>query len=218
MNVPVDVMLGKALRVAVGVLALTVVAAAIYLLTASEPAPVAPADSIFSLIDGGGSADTLITASDGFVDRPLFTAGRRPSVSDESASAVATSTSEARSLSGINLLGVFGSGDQQGVIFARDNGERARILVGQRLDEGWLLQSVGPDGAEFVADGVIQTVSLHVISDMSGAVTPVDSAADGSAADQPALENVIEGPLTFDSMYKARAARQKKENEETSSE
>ena len=40
------------------------------------------------------------------------------------------------SIDGINLLGIFGSGEVAGAIIRLDNGERQRLLVGESIKVG----------------------------------------------------------------------------------
>jgi hypothetical protein len=123
------------------------------LATMAAPEPVEPAaDSLqVPLV----LAPALVASGERneIVSRPLFWGGRRPL-------AAVTIPPEAEGkpgeLKGVKLVGVFGSGDQAGII-ALVKGKKRRILLGEAV-EGWILKSIQP--AEIVVANGARTETL----------------------------------------------------------
>ena len=137
-----------------------------------------------------------------------------------------------RSMEGSHLLGIFGSGEVEGAIVRLDNGERHRLIIGDRL-EGWTLQSVSPREIRFVSDSG-EVADLDML--LSRAQQPLprqSSPSTGSAEanesdDKPRdkggtkeadSDNTAEATrFTFDSIYQARYAKEPAEGQEGSNE
>ena len=128
-----------------GALGLTVV----YTLSAGTPKPVLPSSVLFEPVS---VAQTLSLSrpelsSFDFVFRPVFALDRKPRQPDlpsENDAALVSSEADAdvvESIDGINLLGIFGSGEVAGAIIRLDNGERQRLVVGESI-KGWTLGSI----------------------------------------------------------------------------
>ena len=129
----------------VGALGLT----AVYTLAAGSPKPVLPASALFEPVS---VAQTLSSSrpelsSFDFVLRPVFALDRKPGRPDllpeNDAALVASETGAdvVESIDGINLLGIFGSGEVAGAIIRLDNGERQRLALGESI-KGWTLGSI----------------------------------------------------------------------------
>ena len=117
-----------------GALGLTTV----YTLPAGIPKPVLPSSALFepvSVAQTLSSSRPELSSSD-FVLRPVFALDRqprRPDLLSENDAALVASEADAdvvESIDGINLLGIFGSGEVAGAIIRLDNGERQRLVVG----------------------------------------------------------------------------------------
>ena len=129
----------------VGALGLTTV----YTLLAGSPKPVLPSSALFEPVS---VAQTLSSSrpelsSFDFVLRPVFALDRKPRrpdlLAENDAALVASEADEdvVESIDGINLLGIFGSGEVAGAIIRLDNGEQQRLVVGESI-KGWTLGSI----------------------------------------------------------------------------
>jgi len=129
----------------VGALGLTTV----YTLSAGSPKPVLPSSALFepvSIAQTLSSSRPELSSFD-FILRPVFALDRkprRPDLLSENGPALVASETDAdvvESIDGINLLGIFGSGEVAGAIIRLDNGERQRLVVGESI-KGWTLGSI----------------------------------------------------------------------------
>ena len=127
----------------VGALGLTTV----YTISAGTPTPVLPSSALFepvSVAQTLSSSRPELSSSD-FVLRPVFALDRKPRrpdlLSENDAALVASEADAVESIDGINLLGIFGSGEVAGAIIRLDNGERQRLVVGESI-KGWTLGSI----------------------------------------------------------------------------
>ena len=178
----------------VGALGLT----AIYTLSAGSPKPILPSRALFEPVS---VAQTLSSSrpelnSLDFVLRPVFALDRkprRPDLPSENDLALAASEADAdvvESIDGINLLGIFGSGEVAGAIIRLDNGERQRLLVGESI-KGWRLGSIesrrallqaatGEEARLEMAYATDQSILAIELEGESGSAIPQANAADGA--------------------------------------
>ena len=178
----------------VGALGLTTV----YTLSAGSPKPVLPSSALFEPVS---VAQTLSSSrpelsSFDFVLRPVFALDRKPRRSDllsENDAALVASQADAdvvESIDGINLLGIFGSGEVAGAIIRLDNGERQRLVVGQSI-KGWTLGSIesrrvllqavtGEEARLEMAYATDQSILATEMEGESGAAIPQATATDGA--------------------------------------
>ena len=178
----------------VGALGLT----AIYTLSAGSPRPILPSRALFEPVS---VAQTLSSSrpelnSLDFVLRPVFAPDRkprRPDLPSENDLALAASEADAdvvESIDGINLLGIFGSGEVAGAIIRLDNGERQRLLVGESI-KGWRLGSIesrrallqaatGEEARLQMAYATDQSILATEMEGESGSAIPQANAADGA--------------------------------------
>jgi hypothetical protein len=178
----------------VGTLGLTTV----YTLSAGSPKPVLPSSALFEPVS---VAQTLSSSrpelsSFDFVLRPVFALDRKPRRSDllsENDAALVASQADAdvvESIDGINLLGIFGSGEVAGAIIRLDNGERQRLVVGQSI-KGWTLGSIesrrvllqavtGEEARLEMAYATDQSILATEMEGESGSAIPQATATDGA--------------------------------------
>ena len=178
----------------VGALGLT----AIYTLSAGSPRPILPSRALFEPVS---VAQTLSSSrpelnSFDFVLRPVFALDRkprRPDLPSENDLALPASEADAdvvESIDGINLLGIFGSGEVAGAIIRLDNGERQRLLVGESI-KGWRLGSIesrrallqaatGEEARLEMAYATDQSILAIELEGESGSAIPQANAADGA--------------------------------------
>ena len=178
----------------VGALGLT----AIYTLSAGSPKPILPSSALFEPVS---VAQTLSSSrpelnSFDFVLRPVFALDRkprRPDLPSENDLALAASEADADvvdSIDGINLLGIFGSGEVAGAIIRLDNGERQRLLVGESIN-GWRLGSIesrrallqaatGEEARLEMAYATDQSILAIEVGGESSSAIPQANAADGA--------------------------------------
>ena len=178
----------------VGALGLT----AIYTLSAGSPKPILPSSALFepvSVEQTLSSSRPELNSFD-FVLRPVFALDRKPRRPDlplENDLVLAASEADAdvvESIDGINLLGIFGSGEVAGVIIRLDNGERQRLLVGEST-KGWTLGSIesrrallqaatGEEARLEMAYATDQSILDTEVEGESGSAIPQANAADGA--------------------------------------
>ena len=127
----------------VGALGLTTV----YTISAGTPTPVLPSSALFepvSVLQTLSLSRPELSSSD-FVLRPVFALDRKPRrpdlLSENDAALVASEADAVESIDGINLLGIFGSGEVAGAIIRLDNGDQQRLVVGESI-KGWTLGSI----------------------------------------------------------------------------
>ena len=178
----------------VGALGLT----AVYTLAAGSPKPVLPSSA---LVEPVSVAQTLSSSrpelsSFDFVLRPVFALDRkprRPDLLSENDAALVASEADAdvvESIDGINLLGIFGSGEVAGAIIRLDNGERQRLALGESI-KGWtlgliesrrvLLQAVTGEEARLeMAYATDQSILATEMEGESGSAIPQATATDGA--------------------------------------
>ena len=190
----------KPLRLSAGLIVGALGLTAIYTLSAGSPKPILPSSALFEPVS---VAQTLSSSrpevnSFDFVLRPVFALDRkprRPDLPSENDLALAASEAEAdvvESIDGINLLGIFGSGEVAGAIIRLDNGERQRLLVGESI-KGWRLGSIESRRALLqAATGEEARLEMAYATDQSILATEVEGES-GSANPQA---NAAEGALT----------------------
>ena len=170
----------------------------VYTLSAGTPTPVLPSSALFEPVS---VAQTLSSSrpelrSLDFVFRPVFALDRkprRPDLLSENDAALVASEADAdvvESIDGINLLGIFGSGEVAGVIIRLDNGERQRLVVGQSI-KGWTLGSIesrrvllqavtGEEARLEMAYATDQSILATEMEGESGSAIPQATATDGA--------------------------------------
>ena len=178
----------------VGALGLTTV----YTLSAGSPKPVLPSSALFEPVS---VAQTLSSSrpelsSFDFVLRPVFALDRkprRPDLLSENDAALVASEADAdvvESIDGINLLGIFGSGEVAGAIIRLDNGERQRLALGESI-KGWSLSSIesrrvllqavtGEEARLEMAYATDQSILATEMEGESGSAIPQATATDGA--------------------------------------
>jgi hypothetical protein len=205
----------------VGTLGLTTV----YTLSAGSPKPVLPSSALFEPVS---VAQTLSSSrpelsSFDFVLRPVFALDRKPRRSDllsENDAALVASQADAdvvESIDGINLLGIFGSGEVAGAIIRLDNGERQRLVVGESI-KGWTLGSIesrrvllqavtGEEARLEMAYATDQSILATEMEGESGSAIPQATATDGAlnqnndAPTQKAEPARPPARMSFENMY-----------------
>jgi hypothetical protein len=205
----------------VGALGLTTV----YTLSAGTPKPVLPSSALFEPVS---VAQTLSSSrpelsSFDFVLRPVFALDRKPRRSDllsENDAALVASQADAdvvESIDGINLLGIFGSGEVAGAIIRLDNGERQRLVVGESI-KGWTLGSIesrrvllqavtGEEARLEMAYATDQSILATEMEGESGSAIPQATATDGAlnqnndAPTQKAEPARPPARMSFENMY-----------------
>ena len=170
----------------------------VYTLLAGTPKPILPSSALFEPVS---VAQTLSSSrpelnSFDFVLRPVFALDRkprRPDLSSEDDAALAASEADAdvvESIDGINLLGIFGSGEVAGVIIRLDNDERQRLVVGESI-KGWTLASIesrrallqaatGEEARLEMAYANDQSTLAAEVEGESGSAIPQVTSADGA--------------------------------------
>ena len=176
----------------VGALGLTTV----YTISAGTPTPVLPSSALFepvSVLQTLSLSRPELSSSD-FVLRPVFALDRKPRrpdlLSENDAARVASEADAVESIDGINLLGIFGSGEVAGVIIRLDNGERQRLVVGESI-KGWTLGSIesrrallqaatGEEARLEMAYATNQSILATEVGGESGSAIPQATASDGA--------------------------------------
>ena len=221
----------------IGALGLTTV----YTLSAGTPKPVLPASALFEPVS---IAQTLSSSrpelrSLDFVFRPVFALDRkprRPDLLSENDAALVASEADAdvvESIDGINLLGIFGSGEVAGAIIRLDNGERQRLALGESI-KGWTLSSIesrrvllqavtGEEARLEMAYATDQSILATEMEGESGSAIPQATATDGAlnqnndAPTQKAEPARPPARISFENMYggapKQDASRRQEGNE-----
>ena len=133
-------------------------------------------------------------SSSDFVLRPVFALDRKPRrpdlLSENDAALVASEADAVESIDGINLLGIFGSGEVAGAIIRLDNGERQRMVVGESI-KGWTLSSIesrrallraatGDEARLEMAYATDQSILAIEMEGESGSAIPHATATDGA--------------------------------------
>ena len=205
-----------------------------YTLLAGTPKPVLPSSALFepvSVEQTLSSSRPELSSSD-FIFRPVFALNRTPPVqpdmpSEDEAALAAAAEAEAvvvGSIDGVNLLGIFGSGDVEGVIIRLDNGERKRLTLGQSIS-GWALRAVDPRSARFTAASGAEAYLEMAFSRRQSTAADRAEAASGleanarrapdaavtSVEQQPAAANAADQKampqrVTFETIYGGPAA------------
>lgn len=170
---------------------------------------VQPLDSLFT-VEGVDLADGSARPATGdFLSRPLFDSSRRPPVDgDEPSAEMDVPKSEVNGLEGVELLGLYGSGEVRGALLLTEKGT-TRVMIGESFGV-WKLLELKERQAVFgrASSGDLITTSLEM---------PVASTFQSSVVEQAASQvpesdvSADDGVLTFDSIYKKR--RQKNEED-----
>ena len=203
----------------VGALGLTTV----YTISAGTPTPVLPSSALFepvSVVQTLSSSRPELSSSD-FVLRPVFALDRKPRrpdlLSENDAALVASEADAVESIDGINLLGIFGSGEVAGAIIRLDNGERQRLVVGESI-KGWTLGSIEPRRALLqaatgeearleMAYATNQSILATEVGGESGSAIPQATASDGALSKnnrEPTYKVEPAAPrarMSFDNIY-----------------
>jgi len=205
----------------VGALGLTTV----YALSAGTPTPVLPSSSLFEPVSVSQtlSSSRPELSSFDFVLRPVFALDRkpwRPDLLSENDAAFVASEEDAdvvESIDGINLLGIFGSGEVAGAIIRLDNGERQRLVVGESI-KGWTLGSIesrrvllqavtGEEARLEMAYATDQSILATEMEAASGSAIPQATATDGALSQNnsaPTQKAEPAGPptrMSFENIY-----------------
>ena len=172
--------------------------ATVYTLSVGTPKPVLPSSALFEPVS---VAQTLSSSrpeasSFDFVFRPVFALDRkpwRPDLLSENDAALVAPEADAEvveSIDGINLLGIFGSGEVAGAIIRLDNGKRQRLVVGESI-KGWTLGSIesrrallqaatGEEARLEMAYATNQSILTTEVGGESGSAIPQATASDGA--------------------------------------
>ena len=197
----------------------------VYTLSAGTPTPVLPSSALFEPVS---VAQTLSSSrpelsSFDFVLRPVFALDRkprRPDLLSENDAALVASEADAdvvESIDGINLLGIFGSGEVAGAIIRLDNGERQRLVVGESI-KGWTLGSIesrrallqavtGEEARLEMAYATDQSILATEMEGESGSAIPQATATDGALSqnnDAPTQKAEPARPskrMSFENLY-----------------
>jgi general secretion pathway protein N len=87
---------------------------------------------------------------------PLFSTDRTPDVS-------LRKSTQASSLAGLTLTGVILNGDMQVAFIRQKSGPALKVHRGERLPNGWTLESLTPLQARFTLDGRSESLALPVL-------------------------------------------------------
>ena len=188
----------KPLRLSAGLIVGALGLTAIYTLSAGSPKPILPSSALFEPVSVAQTLSSSLPElnSFDFVLRPVFALDRkprRPDLPSETDLALAASEAEAdvvESIDGINLLGIFGSGEVAGVIIRLDHGERQRLVVGESI-KGWTLGSIesrrallqavtGEETRLEMAYATNQSILATEMEGESGSAIPQGTATDGA--------------------------------------
>ena len=111
---------------------------------------------------------------DEIVARPLFWPSRRPADVVSGAGGAPPPKPGQGELRDVKQVGVFGSGDQAGII-ALVKGKKRRILLGEDIG-GWTLESIGSTDSEFANGARRETLTLQRGSVTAAPPRPVTAA------------------------------------------
>ena len=144
--------------------------------------PVAPTPASMQVAPVEQGAGVAPDQRDEIRRRPLFWAGRVPlqPAPDELAPAQpAAQQASANSLKGVKLAGIFGAGEEAGIIVI-SQGKKRRLVVGQELD-GWTLAQVEPAGAVLNQNGKQSRLELVRVAPAASRSTENRADTRGSA-------------------------------------
>ena len=217
----------KTLQLSAGAAGGAMTLALLYALVAGTPKPVSPSSELFEpvTLEQTLSSSRPELSSFDFIFRPVFALNRRPpeqpDLPSEDEAALAAEEAEpvvVESIDGVNLLGIFGSGEVAGMIVRRDNGARQRVVVGESI-KGWTLDSIGSRHALLqAATGEEARLEMAYATDQSplaaagGGLNAADpqSAADADAGAvsknngeprQKAAPDAVPESITFENIY-----------------
>lgn len=217
----------RLVQLSAGVILGAATIAGLYLTLVGIPKPVPPSVALFEPVDTQqvlAESRPELSSFD-FIFRPLFSTRRRapepPPKTDSSVSGEVTPAADARvvrTMEGSRLLGIFGSGEVEGAIVRLDNGQRRRLVVGDRLD-GWVLQSVSAREIRFVSDAgefadldmILSQSQQPLIEQKAADTRPEQEVVEKGDATNPEDQGSTEKQaaakpkgFTFDSMYRDR--------------
>jgi len=86
---------------------------------------------------------------------PLFSTDRTPDRS--------VGKAQASNLAGLTLTGIMIDGELRVALIKRSDGPPLKIHQGQALPNGWTLETLTPNQAEFSSEGRTQTLSLRAL-------------------------------------------------------
>ena len=213
--------------------------ATVYTLLAGSPKPALPSSALFepvSIAQTLSSSRPELSSFD-FVLRPVFALDRKPRrpdlISDAALVASEADADVVESIDGINLLGIFGSGEVAGAIIRLDNGVQQRLVVGESI-KGWTLGSIesrrvllqavtGEEARLEMAYATDQSILATEMEGESGSAMPQATATDGALNqnnDAPTQKAEPARPptrMSFENIYggapKQDASRRQEENE-----
>ena len=137
-----------------GMIALGVVIIVSLVYSVFDPAPdaVLPEESLFEVqpLWPLVAAGTKAAETDAFVRRPLFAKTRRPPPQPKPQPESQPEVVEAEPIEGVELVGIFGSGDVAGAILRLEDGVRMRLKLGERV-KGWRLDGIDTRKASLVS-------------------------------------------------------------------
>ena len=188
----------KSLKLSASLIVAALGLTTVYTLSAGTPKPVLPSSALFepvSVVQTLSSSRPELSSLD-FVFRPVFAVDRKPrrrDLSSEDGAALVASEADAdvvESIDGINLLGIFGSGEVAGAIIRLDNGEQQRLVVGESI-KGWTLGSIesrrvllqavtGEEARLEMAYATDQSILATEMEGESGSAIPQATATDGA--------------------------------------
>ena len=148
---------------------------ALRLVAMAAPEPVAPAADSLQVPAVLSPAVVAAAERNEIVSRPLFWSSRRPV---DQVAVLANPDGQPGELQGVQLVGLFGSGEQAGII-ALVKGEKRRILLGDTV-EGWTLKSITP--YELVVSDGERTETLALLA---GNVSAKAAGAGAAAVAEP---------------------------------
>lgn len=174
--------------------------------------PIPPAAMAINELSVGGLSPQTDARSVDFVFRPLFNESRRPS-SDRKEAVVDSAPQQEKievlaDMDGYVLLGVFASGDREGVILRSKDGRRQRLYLGAEID-GWTLTAVDARSGTFSGPaGERGMLGLALATSLPSATV---TAAPKERSEQPVsqvaeLDEVEDSPkrmapVTFDAIW-----------------
>ena len=139
-----------------------------------------------------------------FTARPLFVATRRPWQEPVAPAATAEPQTviikDPAEISGLELLGVFSSGDTRGAILEKDTGDRSRVLVGEKIRE-WTLIKVESRSAVFRNNAGEAKLDMMLASGPGNYVKNVASESSAETEVDDSERNFVP---SFENMYAAK--------------
>lgn len=159
----------------------------------ATPSPVLPTAESMVVAPVAGTVVPSPEQRDEIRRRPVFWASREPlqpepvQVTEADQALAAQQKQEAGAIKGVKLAGVFGDGEDAGIIVIGKDKKR-RLMVGDKID-GWTLESVDPVEARFSRGVTEARLELKrgklKFTEVSGNAGEADSATNNSGAPAP---------------------------------